>query len=167
MMKKTALAIAAALSLGAVTAPAQAEPIGNNAFISQALQMTSIMQNVDGEHTSTVGYGRHKHGHGRNHHGGHKYDRRHYRPDRDHDRYDRYNRHDRHRHHSRRYWHDNGRYYCRRNDGTTGLLVGGALGAIIGGSIDDRGSDVEGTIIGGTTGALIGRAIDRGEVRCR
>ncbi len=165
MIKKTALAIAAALSLGAVATPVQAEATGNTAFIAQSMQMSSIMPAIDSEQSSTVSYGRHKHSHGRNHHGGHKYDRRHYRPSRDHDRYNRHNRH--HRHHSRRYWHDNGRYYCKRDNGTTGLLVGGALGAIIGNSVDNSGSRAEGTIIGGATGALIGRAIDRGEVRCR
>ena len=41
-------------------------------------------------------------------------------------------------------WQGNdGRYYCRRSNGTTGLIVGGAAGA------------------------LIGREIDRGELRCR
>ena len=38
-----------------------------------------------------------------------------------------------------RYWQgDDGRYYCKRSNGTTGLLVGAALGAWIAGSVADR-----------------------------
>ena len=37
-------------------------------------------------------------------------------------------------------WRGNdGRYYCRRNDGTTGLLVGGVAGALIGQGVAGRG----------------------------
>ena len=64
------------------------------------------------------------------------------------------------------YYGNDGRYYCRRSDGTTGLIVGGALGALIGNQLDRGGSRVAGTLIGGATGALLGRAIDRGELRC-
>lgn len=58
-----------------------------------------------------------------------------------------------------------GRYYCRRGDGTTGLVVGAALGGILGGAIG--GGDVLGVILGGAGGAVLGREIDRGNVRCR
>ena len=57
------------------------------------------------------------------------------------------------------------RYYCRRNDGTTGLVVGAALGGILGGAIGN--GDLLGVILGGSGGALLGREIDRGNVRCR
>jgi len=60
----------------------------------------------------------------------------------------------------------NGRYYCRRNDGTTGLIIGGAVGALIGRGIDRGGSRAVGTIIGAGTGALLGREIARGSLRC-
>lgn len=57
------------------------------------------------------------------------------------------------------------RYYCRRNDGTTGLVVGAALGGILGGAIGN--GDLLGVLLGGGGGALLGREIDRGNVRCR
>jgi hypothetical protein len=60
-----------------------------------------------------------------------------------------------------------GRYYCRRSDGTTGLLLGGAAGALVGRSVDTHGERATGTILGAVAGALIGRSIDRGGSRCR
>ena len=60
-----------------------------------------------------------------------------------------------------------GRYYCRRSDGTTGLIVGAAIGGLLGNSIDRGHSSVAGTIIGASAGALLGREIDRGSVSCR
>ena len=41
-----------------------------------------------------------------------------------------------------------GRYYCRRNDGTTGLIVGAAIGGLLGNRIDNGGSGLLGTLIG-------------------
>ena len=58
-----------------------------------------------------------------------------------------------------------GRVYCRKRDGTTGLIVGGALGALIGRELDRRGDRATGTILGAAGGALLGRELDRG--RCR
>lgn len=58
-----------------------------------------------------------------------------------------------------------GRTYCRKRDGTTGLIVGGALGAIIGREVDSRGDRSLGTILGAAGGALLGREVARG--RCR
>jgi len=60
----------------------------------------------------------------------------------------------------------NGQYYCRRNDGTTGLIIGGGLGALAGNQINLGGSRTVRTIIGGAAGAIIGREIDRGNMRC-
>ncbi len=60
----------------------------------------------------------------------------------------------------------NGQYYCRRNDGTTGLIVGGAVGALIGRELDRGGSRTVGTILGAGAGALLGREIARGGLRC-
>lgn len=67
-----------------------------------------------------------------------------------------------------RYWRGNdGRYYCHRSDGTTGLLVGLAAGALVGRAIDTRGDRATGTILGAAGGALLGRSIDRGRTVCR
>lgn len=62
---------------------------------------------------------------------------------------------------------DDGRYYCRRDDGTTGLIVGGAVGGLIGNEVAGRGDRTLGTILGVAGGALLGREIDRGGSRCR
>ena len=59
-----------------------------------------------------------------------------------------------------------GRTYCRRKNGTTGLVVGAAAGALAGRAIDTRGERATGTIIGAAGGALLGREIDKGR-RCR
>lgn len=59
-----------------------------------------------------------------------------------------------------------GRYYCRRDDGTTGLIIGALGGGVLGNVIAPGGSKTLGTIIGGGLGAVIGRAIDRGDARC-
>jgi hypothetical protein len=60
-----------------------------------------------------------------------------------------------------------GRYYCKRSDGTTGLVIGGIGGAGLGAAIG--GGSAAGTLIGGALGALLGRQIDRSNtnVRCR
>jgi hypothetical protein len=60
-----------------------------------------------------------------------------------------------------------GRYYCRRSDGTTGLIIGAGIGALIGNSLDGGRSSLLGTLIGAGAGAAIGREIERGNVRCR
>ena len=67
-----------------------------------------------------------------------------------------------------RYWRGNdGRYYCHRSNGTTGLIVGAAAGALAGRAIDSHGRRATGTILGAAIGGLLGRQIQRGEVRCR
>jgi len=67
-----------------------------------------------------------------------------------------------------RIWQDShGRYRCKRPDGTVGLIVGGAGGALIGHAIDTKGERATGTIIGAAAGALIGRKIDRSRVKCK
>jgi Ni/Co efflux regulator RcnB len=60
----------------------------------------------------------------------------------------------------------NNRYYCRRNDGTTGLIIGAVGGGLLGRAIAPNGSKTLGTILGGTGGAVIGRSIGRNGVRC-
>ena len=66
-------------------------------------------------------------------------------------------------------WQDrNGRYRCRRPNGTVGLIVGGAAGALIGREIDGGRDRTTGTIVGAAAGALLGREVDRGSRRrCR
>jgi len=67
-----------------------------------------------------------------------------------------------------RYWRDDdGRVRCRRDDGSTGLLVGAGVGALIGRTIDTRGDRTLGTILGAIGGGLLGREVERGETRCR
>ena len=61
-----------------------------------------------------------------------------------------------------------GRYYCRRTDGTTGLVVGAGVGALVGRGIDGGNSRATGTIVGGVLGALLGREVERSaDMRCR
>ena len=59
-----------------------------------------------------------------------------------------------------------GRYYCRRGNGTTGLVIGAAGGALLGRAIDTRGERATGTILGAAAGALLGREVQR-NMRCR
>lgn len=68
-----------------------------------------------------------------------------------------------------RVWAGNdGRYYCRKSNGTTGLLIGGAGGALLGREIAGRGGDrTLGAILGAAGGALLGRSIDRSQSSCR
>lgn len=60
-----------------------------------------------------------------------------------------------------------GRYYCRRNDGTTGLIVGGIAGGVLGTALRPGGSGLLGALLGGAGGAVAGQAIDKNNVRCR
>ncbi|WP_395614425.1 glycine zipper 2TM domain-containing protein [Allosphingosinicella sp.] len=63
---------------------------------------------------------------------------------------------------------NDGRYYCRRSDGTTGLVVGAGVGALTGRAIDGGRNRATGTIVGGVLGALIGREVERSsDMRCR
>lgn len=102
-----------------------------------------------------------------------------------HDRYERYDRYDRYDDYGNydrggRYYDEpvyrntqvwrgrDGRYYCRKSNGTTGLLIGGAAGALLGREIAGRRGDrTLGAILGAAGGALLGREIDRGGSRCR
>ena len=87
---------------------------------------------------------------------------------------DRYYREDRRRYQERRlssndrvYRGQDGRYYCRRNDGTTGLIVGGVAGGALGAIIAPGGSEVLGALLGAAAGAAVGNSVDRDNVRCR
>ncbi|MDP3906536.1 glycine zipper 2TM domain-containing protein [Novosphingobium sp.] len=59
------------------------------------------------------------------------------------------------------------RYYCRRSDGTTGLIVGVLAGGVLGNVIAPGDSKLLGTILGAGVGAIIGRAVSTRDVRCR
>ena len=60
-----------------------------------------------------------------------------------------------------------GEYRCRRADGTTGLVIGGAVGALVGREVDGGRDRTAGTVIGAASGALLGREIERGNARCQ
>lgn len=62
-----------------------------------------------------------------------------------------------------------GRYYCKRSDGTTGLIVGAAGGALLGNVIDGGRRRTAGTLVGGALGAILGRTVEQqsSDVRCR
>ena len=65
--------------------------------------------------------------------------------------------------HSRAYYRS-----CRHSSGTTGLIAGGATGAVVGSSVIGHG--VVGPAAGAVGGALAGRAVDRtisAPKRCR
>ena len=49
-------------------------------------------------------------------------------------------------------------YYCKRSNGTTGTIAGGAGGAVLGNVL---GGGTLGTIAGGVGGALLGRTLDK------
>jgi uncharacterized protein YcfJ len=64
-------------------------------------------------------------------------------------------------------WRDSqGRLRCRRSNGTVGLIVGGAAGALVGREIDGGRDRTAGTVLGAAAGALVGREITR-KRRCR
>ncbi len=67
------------------------------------------------------------------------------------------------RYHSRAYYRS-----CRHSSGTTGLIAGGATGAVVGSQV--IGGGILGTAAGAVGGAFAGRAIDRtisAKKRCR
>ena len=67
----------------------------------------------------------------------------------------------------RYYTSDNGlRYWQGDSNGTTGLIVGGAAGALAGRAIDSRGERMTGTILGAAAGALLGREVQK-SMSCR
>jgi len=74
---------------------------------------------------------------------------RHYRDRRDYDYVDR---------NARVYRGSDGRYYCKKSNGTTGLLLGAVGGGLIGGAI---GGSTLGTLLGAGGGALLGRSLDK------
>lgn len=150
--KATALAaasasIATALPASAAVQSHGAAPVSSPDFASAG----SGALGAPGEQVQDYG-----HRHGRNHYS--REDRRRGYGRSDYHRYDR----------PTRVWRgNNGRYYCRKQDGTTGLLIGGAAGALLGREIDGGRDRTVGTLLGAVGGALLGREIDRSNARCR
>ncbi len=60
-----------------------------------------------------------------------------------------------------------GRYYCKRDNGTTGLIIGAGVGALAGHELAGRGDKTLGVLLGAAVGGVLGRAIDRGDLQCR
>jgi hypothetical protein len=77
----------------------------------------------------------------------------------------RYDRRYSQRYSGRRYGNHYG-YSCRRDNGSTGTILGAIAGGLLGREIAGRGDRTVGTIIGGAAGALIGREVDR-DGNCR
>ena len=77
----------------------------------------------------------------------------------------RYDRRYSQRYDNRRY----GNYYgysCRRDNGSTGTILGAIAGGLLGREVAGRGDRTVGTIFGGAAGALVGRELDR-DGNCR
>lgn len=129
----------------------------------------SVWQTEATEQAQVWNHGRRHRGHHDGYDGGSSY-RSYDDNDRyDDDRYEDRRRYDEPVYRGSRVWRgDDGRAYCRRSDGTTGLLIGGAAGALLGREVAGRRGDrTLGAILGAAGGALIGREIDRGGSRCR
>jgi len=60
-----------------------------------------------------------------------------------------------------------GRYYCRRSDGSTGLIVGALAGGVLGDAISEGDSRPLGAVLGAIAGGAAGAAIDSNHVTCR
>lgn len=60
-----------------------------------------------------------------------------------------------------------GHYYCRKENGTTGLLIGAGVGGLIGHEVAGSGDKTLGTLLGAVGGAVLGREIDRSNSSCR
>ena len=59
-----------------------------------------------------------------------------------------------------------GNYQCQKKDGTTGLIIGAAAGALLGREVDGGRNRTLGTILGGAAGALLGKEVAQG-TSCR
>ena len=60
-----------------------------------------------------------------------------------------------------------GKYYCKRDNGTTGLVIGAGVGALAGHELAGDGDKTLGALLGAAIGGVLGRAIDRGDLQCR
>ncbi len=166
-MKHRFFAIASApLALGtlALAAPAvAAAPVSSSAGAGMTQSATYLP--FDAHDEGAVNHGRKKYKKRKHNSYGSGDDDRYYNARYDNDRYDR----DQYVRADTQIWRDrrDGRTYCRRDDGTTGLLIGAGVGGLIGNEIAGRGDRTLGTILGAAGGAILGRTIDRGNYRCR
>ena len=71
------------------------------------------------------------------------------------------------RYHGKTWRGSDGRTYCRKSNGTAGLIVGGAAGALAGRAVDGGRSRTTGTVLGAAVGALLGRHVQRNVVSSR
>lgn len=143
-LKRSSLALFAGPALMALAPSASAAELGAPAF-SQAAPATAVAKHHRGKHDR---YDRYDRGRGYGNQGRYAYGEPVYR--------------------DTRVWRArDGRYHCRKRDGTTGLLVGAAVGGLIGNEVAGRGDRTLGTVLGAVGGALLGRAIDRSNARCR
>ncbi|WP_277754033.1 glycine zipper 2TM domain-containing protein [Porphyrobacter sp. GA68] len=150
-LAKTFAASALAVATLGLSVPATAAPLNFNAASQTSFATAADWQQMNFEHK------RKRQG---------RYEQSRY------DRYDRYN--DRGRRvydepvsRNTRVWQDrDGSYRCRKTDGTIGLIVGGAAGAILGREIDGRGDRSLGTILGAAGGAILGKEV-MSRTRCR
>lgn len=166
LMKAAMLPLAAAtFSLAApanaaVPAHSAATQPASTALTMQVQPSTSVLGDMTFEHGK-----KHKRRYNRRYRGREvRYDRRYD------NRYNqRYSRYGEPVYRSTRVWRGrDGRYYCRRSNGTTGLLIGGAVGALLGREVAGYNGDrTLGAILGAAGGALLGRSIDSGGSRCR
>lgn len=62
---------------------------------------------------------------------------------------------------------EDGQYYCKRKNGTTGLVIGAAIGGFLVNRIAGRGNRTLGTIIGAVGGGLLGKSLTDGEAKCQ
>jgi uncharacterized protein YcfJ len=64
------------------------------------------------------------------------------------------------------YYREDPCYVQRHNSGTTGAVIGGIAGAVLGSQVAGRGARTEGAVIGGAAGAVAGHQIGRHSVKC-
>lgn len=57
------------------------------------------------------------------------------------------------------------RYYCRRSDGTTGLIIGAGAGGLAGAALSSGRSEVLGVLLGAAIGGAVGNSVDRNNSR--
>lgn len=185
---KTIVLFAAMGSLAAVAAPANAAEFAPMTSPSQAVGSANAISSAGAfDFDAVSGFADDRYDDDRRYRRGDRYrsaryrDRR-YNDDRydddryDDDRYDDDRAYDRRaRYHEPRRIHNrdavwrgrDGNYYCERDNGSTGLVIGAGLGALAGRAVDTRGDRTVGTLLGALAGGLLGRQIDRNELRCR
>lgn len=64
------------------------------------------------------------------------------------------------------YYREDPCYAQKRQSGTTGAIVGGVAGAVLGSQVAGRGARTEGAVIGGAAGAVAGHQIGTHSVKC-